>query len=268
MLIDTHAHLNFPDFQKDLDDVIKRSLENDVQKIICVSSNLKDSAKAIEIAKKYPHIVYAAVGIHPHQTDFQEKLSVKEQIEKLKNLVKEKPPIAIGECGLDFSPSPPIEKDRSEKDQIFLFEKQIELALDLNLPVLVHSRKTFDEVLAILKKYFQLSGGKLRGVLHCYSGGKKDIKKIEELGFYFGLDGNLTYDVGLQNVAKLIPLEKIVLETDSPFLSPQPYRGLKNEPKNVKIIAEFLAQLKGLPLNQLAKIITENTHAAFFGKTR
>jgi len=165
---------------------------------------------------------------------------------------------------LDFSPTPPMEKDRSEKDQIFLFKKQIELAIEKHLPLVVHSRKALPKVLEILDPF----KGKIRGVLHCYSGSKKDIKKIEELGLYFGLDGNLTYDVGLQNVAKLIPLEKILLETDSPFLTPQPYRGLRNEPKNVKIIAEFLAQLKGLPLNQIVETITKNTHAAFFGKTR
>jgi len=277
-LIDTHAHLNFPDYKNDLDKVIDRSVKNGVTKIICVSSNIADSVKAIEIAKKYPSTIYAAVGIHPHQTDFQEKLSLKEQIEQLKKLAKNSEVIAIGECGIDFSPAPPKEKDRSEKEQIFLFEKQIELALDLNLPILVHSRKAFDEVLFILKRYLNSSKGKLAGVFHCYSGGKSDIKKVEEIGFYFGLDGNLTYDSGLQNVTKLIPLEKILLETDCPFLSPEPYRGLRNEaysasfwrnePKNVKIIAEFLAKLKGLTLNQLAKIVTKNTHATFFGKTR
>ena len=264
MLVDTHAHLNFSDFENDLDEVIKRSVENDVKNIICVSSSLKDSIKTIEIAKKYPGIVYAAVGIHPHQTDSQEKGSPKEQIKQLRELIKNNKVIAIGECGLDFSPTPPMEKDRSEKDQIFLFKKQIELAIEKHLPLVVHSRKALPKVLEILDPF----KGKIRGVLHCYSGSKKDIKKIEELGLYFGLDGNLTYDVGLQNVAKLIPLEKILLETDSPFLTPKPYRGLRNEPKNVKIIAEFLAQLKGLPLNQIVETITKNTHAAFFGKTR
>jgi len=274
MLIDTHAHLNFPDYEKDLNEVIKRSVENGVKKIICVSSSLKDSIKAIEIAKEYPKIIYAAVGIHPHQTDFQEKLSLEEQIKKLKKLAKNSQVVAIGECGLDFSPAspdasrggpaPPMEKDRSEKEQIFLFKKQIEIALDLNLPILVHARKALPQVLEILHSF----KNKPRGVFHCYSGGKSDIKKVEELGFSFGLDGNLTYDVGLQNVVREIPLEEILLETDCPFLSPEPYRGLRNEPKNVKIIAEFLAQLKGLPLKQVVETIAKNSHAAFFTKTR
>ena len=264
MFIDTHAHLNFPDYKDDLKEVIKRSLENGVKKIICASSSLKDSIKAIEIAKKYPGIVYAAVGIHPHQTDLQEKASTEEQIEKLKELANKKAVVAIGECGLDFSPAPPMEKDRLEKEQLFLFKKQIEIALALNLPLLIHARKALPQVLEILHSFQNKPGG----VFHCYSGGKSDIKKVEELGFSFGLDGNLTYDVGLQNVVKEIPLEEILLETDSPFLSPEPYRGLRNEPKNVKIIAEFLAQLKGLPLKQVIKTIAKNTHATFFGQTR
>ena len=273
-LVDTHAHLNFPHYKDDLEEVIKRSVENGVEKIICVSSSLKDSIKAIEIAKEYPKIVYAAVGIHPHQTDFEEKLPLEEQIKKLKKLAKNSQVVAIGECGLDFSPAspdasrggpaPPPEKDRSEKEQIFLFKKQIEIALALNLPLLIHARKALPQVLEILHSF----KNKPRGVFHCYSGGKSDIKKIEEFGFYFGLDGNLTYDLGLQNVVREIPLEEILLETDCPFLSPEPYRGLRNEPKNVKIIAEFLAQLKGLPLKQVVETIAKNSHAAFFTKTR
>lgn len=264
MFIDTHAHLNFPDYKDDFEEVIKRSIENEIEKIICVSSSLKDSLKAIEIAKKYPGLVYAAVGIHPHQTDFQEKLSLEEQIKGLGKLAKNSQLVAIGECGLDFSPAPPMEKNRSEKEQIFLFKKQIEIATALNLPLLIHARKALPQVLEILHSF----QNKPRGVFHCYSGGKSDIKKVEELGFSFGLDGNLTYDVGLQNVVREIPLEKILLETDSPFLSPEPYRGLRNEPKNVKIIAEFLAQLKDLPLKQVIKTIAKNTHATFFGQTR
>jgi TatD DNase family protein len=254
MLIDTHAHLNFPDYEKDLDNVIKRSLEKGVNKIICASSNIVDSAKAIEIAQKYPKIVYAAVGIHPHQTDSQEKIPTKKQIENLKKLVQKKQVVAIGECGLDFSPAPPTEKDRSKKEQIFLFKKQIKLAIENRLPLIIHSRKALPQVLETLRPF----KNEVSGVFHCYSGGKKDIPKVEELGFYFGLDGNLTYDVGLQNVAKEIPLEKTVLETDCPFLSPEPHRGLRNEPKNVKIIAKFLAQIKGIKFEKIVHITSQN----------
>ena len=260
MLIDTHAHLNFPDFTKaslgkpDLDEVIKQSVENGVEKIICVSSSLKDSVKTIEIAQKYKGVVFAAVGIHPNQTDFQEKIPILKQLELLKKLIKEKEVVAIGECGLDFSGVSGLEKNRNQKEQIFLFEKQLELALDFDLPVLLHSRKALPQVLEILKSLKK----KVSGVFHCYSGGKKDVAKIEELGLFFGLDGNLTYDIGLQNVVKNISLEKILLETDCPFLSPKPFRGLRNEPKNVKVIAKFLAQIKEKTFEEVAQISTQN----------
>jgi len=150
-----------------------------------------------------------------------------------------------------------------QKEQVFLFEKQIELALNLNLPVLVHSRKAFDEVFSILKRFFNFSKSNLTGVFHCYSGSKTDIKKVEEIGFYFGLDGNLTYNVGLQNVVKLIPLEKTLIETDCPFLAPEPFRGLRNEPKNVKIVAEFIGELKQISFSKVAQTTTQNAKNLF-----
>jgi TatD DNase family protein len=164
---------------------------------------------------------------------------------------------------LDFSPAPPTEKDRRKKEQIFLFKKQIEIACQLNLPLIIHSRQARQEVVEMLVYDTRVLNSPLRGVFHCYSGGKNDIKKVEEIGFYFGVDGNLTYDLGLQNVGKLIPLEKILLETDCPFLSPQPYRGLRNEPKNVKLIAEFLAKLKEVSFEKIAQITTQNTKVLF-----
>lgn len=261
MLIDTHAHLNFPDYEKDLNEVINRSVRNGVTKIICASSNVADSQKAIEIARKYPGVVYAAVGIHPQKTDPQNHDSLEEQIKKLTELAKEKEVVAIGECGLDYSVAPPGEKDRSHEEQFFLFQKQIELASKLNLPLIVHSRKAFDDVISIINHESLIMN--LRGVFHCYSGGKSDIKKVEELGFCFGIDGNITYDAGLQNVVKEIPLDEIILETDSPFLSPQPWRGLRNEPRNVKIIAEFLAKLKGGNFKNVAGITTQNAKGLF-----
>lgn len=273
MLIDTHAHLNFPDFENDLSQVINNSIKNGVGKIICASANLAHSTKAIEIAKKYPGIVYASVGIHPQQTDPENDDSSINQIKKLGKLATQQEVVAIGECGLDSSKAPAPEKTRGFKKQLFLFEKQINLALKLGLPLIVHSRQTFNETFEVLQKYFLSSGRKLRGVFHCYSSGKSEVKKVEAINFYFGLDGNLTYDLGLQNVAKIIPLEKIVLETDSPFLAPIPYRGLRNEaeqayswrnePKNVKIIAELLANIKGVSLQEIIQKTTKNAQDLF-----
>lgn len=260
MLVDTHAHLNFPDYKDDLDKVVKRSTKNGVTKIICVSSNVAESEKAIKIAKKYSGIVYPAIGIHPHQTDPETKLSPERQIQKLGELARNKEVVAIGEAGFDYAPAPPGEKDRSKKEQLFLFKKQIEIALESKLPIAVHSREAFADTLETLSKYVKKG---LKGVWHCYSGGKKKISQVDQLGFYFGVDGNLTYDVGLQNVFKQIPLEKILLETDCPFLAPEPHRGARSEPAHVKIIAECLAELKGVSLEKVAKITTKNAKNLF-----
>lgn len=257
-LIDTHAHLNFRDYQDDLDQVVKRAVKEGVKKIICVSSNLEESEKGIEIAEKYPNVIFPSVGIHPQQTDPGNKLSPEEQIKKLTQLAENKDVIAIGECGLDYSPAPPGEKDRTKEEQVFLFKKQIELAIKLKLPILIHSREAFSDTLQIIKEYKGL-----KGVFHCYSAGKKGIAQTEEIGFYFGVDGNLTYDEGLQNVFSQIPLEKILLETDCPFLSPEPYRGLRNEPKNVKIIAQCLARVKGVSFTEIAEKTTKNAKNLF-----
>lgn len=260
MLVDTHAHLNFKDYQDDLDKVIKRSIKNGVAKIICVSSNLEESEKAIEISRRYPKVVYPAVGLHPQQTDPWNKTSPEEQIKALGKLAQEKEVIALGECGLDYSPAPPKEKDRPKEEQFFLFKKQIELAIKLKLSLLVHSRKAFQDTLDILNQY---AGPDLKGAWHCYYAGRKGIEPINQLGFYFGLDGNITYDPGLQNVFSQIPLDKILLETDCPFLTPEPHRGTRNESAHVKIIAECLAQIKSVPFKEVARITTKNAKNLF-----
>ena len=258
MLIDTHAHLNFKDYRDDLDQVLKRAVKEGIKKIICVSSNLADSEKAIKIAQKYPGIVFATVGLHPHQTDSENKQSPEKQIKILADLAKQPEVIAIGECGLDYALAPPGEKDRSKEEQSFLFQEQIKIAKKLKLPILIHSREAFSDTLQIIKQY---KGSK--GVFHCYSAGKKGIEKVNQLGFFFGVAGNLTYDLGLQNVFTQIPLEKILLETDCPFLSPHPHRGLRNEPKNVKIMAQCLARIKGVSFTDIAEKTTQNAENLF-----
>lgn len=263
ILVDTHCHLNFKDYDFDLDLVIKKSLAADVTKIVCVSSSLGDSRKSLAIAKKYPGIVYATVGIHPQQTDPENKKTIQLQVQELEELAKRPEVVAIGECGLDYSSASPPELDRTKEEQFYLFEKQIKIALKQNLPVCIHSRKATDNMILFLINQFNQSNQKLKGVWHCYSAGKTDIKKVQELGFYFGIDGNITYDAGLQNVVKEIPLEKIVLETDAPFLSPLPHRSLRNEPKNVKLIAEFIAKLKGVQISEVAEITSKNSVQLF-----
>jgi len=257
-MIDVHAHLNFKDYQKDLNQVIKKSVAAGVTKIICVSSNIADSKRAIKIARQYPNIVFPAVGIHPQQTDPNNKTPLKEQIAELKKLAFQKQVVAIAECGLDYSPAPPGEKDRSKKDQYYLFEAQLQIAKDLRLPVQIHSRKTYPDTLTVLQNHPGLTGA-----WHCYSEGKKGIDPISNLGFYFGVDGNLTYDQGLQNVFAKIPLEKILLETDAPFLTPEPHRGERNEPAYLTYLAKKLAEMKKTSLKKIDKVTTENTKNLF-----
>lgn len=253
MLIDTHAHLDFPPFDDNRSEVIQRALA-ELGLIINAGANLESSQKSVELAKNYPQI-YAAVGIHPQ--DAQEVESLSQAMEKLRALAKNPKVVAIGECGLDYH-GENIDKEKQKK----FFKAQLDLAKEINLPVIIHCRDTQNEILQLIK-------APLKGVFHCFSGDKEFLKKVLDLCFYVGFCGNLTFKNAkeLQEVAKIAPLERILLETDSPYLSPEPFRGLRNEPKNVKIICEFIAALKGLAPNEVAQTTTENAKK-LFNKTR
>jgi TatD DNase family protein len=258
MLIDTHCHLNFSCYQADLEKVIDRAKKDDVRKIICVGSNIKDSRTAFELAKKFPGVIYPAVGIHPQKTDPKNTDSIEEQINQLKILCRKPGIVGIGECGLDFSDPPQNEEKRNTVDQMKLFQMQIEMAKEFSLPLVIHSRKAFFDTIDVMHKY---SG--LKGVFHCYSGGKSWIKEVAQMGFFFGVDGNITYDAGLMNVYREIPIERIILETDSPFLAPLPYRRKRNEPKNVRMVAQKIAEIKNIPLKNLISQVEKNTNELF-----
>lgn len=255
MLIDTHAHLNFQAFAEDFESVIKSAHEAGVEKIINVGADLLSSQRAVEIAQKYKGC-FAAVGVHPHHADKLEK----GWIENLTKLAQEPKVVAVGECGLDYyeHESSGIIEPEIQKE---IFLKQLRLAQNLNLPVIIHSRQAHNDVVSTIHQL--PSTIPPRGVFHCYSAGKSGIEKVSQLGFYFGLDGNLTYDPGLQNVVSLIPLEKILLETDAPFLSPVPYRGKRNEPKNVKIISEWLARIKNVSEKDIGQTTSRNATDLF-----
>lgn len=242
-MIDTHCHLTKRFFEKPKE-VVARAKENGVEKIICIGTNLEDSFEAIEIANKFDE-VFASVGIHPDSPS--PSASDWSKFEKLINLPKV---VAIGETGLDFKVGLPNQQE--------IFIKQIELAKKHDKPLIIHSRDAVDETFKILDGYQNL-----RGVFHFYSFGKSKINKVLDMGFYFGVDGNLTYEDGLQNVFKNIPIERVLLETDTPFLTPKPLRGSQNEPKNVKIIAQCLADIKGLTLEKIEKTTTQNANELF-----
>lgn len=219
-MIDTHAHISEGEELR-----IDR-----LEAVVLSASNLYDSAENIRLAKTNEKLL-PAVGIHPQDIpeDIDNSLT---ELEKM--LTEHKEIIAVGECGLDFS------REFNLSDQEKLFRGQIELALKYNKPLIIHSRKAMDETINILTSY-----PNLRGVVHCYSGGKKRINKVLNMDgeWYFGIDGNLTYEPGLQEVLLEIPKDRLVLETDSPELTPIPFRGEKNYPEYVRYVYETVSKL-------------------------
>ncbi len=263
MFIDTHAHLNFKDYEKMLDEVVQRSLDNNVEKIICVSSNIEDSKKAIEVSKKFPDVVYSAVGIHPQCTDPGNKDLTWKQLGQLETLVKENDVIAIGECGLDDTEPPPEERRRDIKEQKELFLGQIKLAIRYNLPILIHCNKAYENLEEIFIE-LGIKNKESGGVFHFYSGGKKRLKKfLEYNNFLFGVTGTITYEEGIQNVIKEIPLDRLVLETDCPFLAPEPHRGERNEPSYIPLIAKKVAEVKSVGSEEVERVTTDNAVKLF-----
>lgn len=256
-MIDTHAHLASDKFPN-INEVIDNAEKTGVKKIIAASSNIADSQKAVELAKNYPGMVFPSVGIHPQQTDPHNKQSINQQLDKLEMIVKKHKVSAIGETGLDFSEPPPSEIKRAIGQQIELFRGHIKIAKQNKLPIIIHSRKAFKEVVEILK-----DEPKVKGVFHCYSGGKKGINDVLSLGYYFGVDGNLTYEEGLQKVYKDIPLENILLETDSPFLAPIPHRGEINKPEYLRYTLKALAKIKNIPIEKANEQTDKNARKLF-----
>lgn len=232
-MIDTHAHL----------DEILCDTRGEVSKIILAASDLKDSKNNLKLAQNYDYL-YPSIGIHPQSPSLKEAEELEEIITK--------DVVAIGECGLEFI------GDYNRKKQEICFIKQIKLAQKYKIPLIVHARKAVDETIEILKEYKNTSG-----VFHCYAGGVKRINKIVDLGFYFGIDGNLTYEDGLVEVVKKIPKNRLILETDCPYLTPVPYRGQENKPAYVKYTYEKLAEIWEMSFEEAEKIIDENAKRLF-----
>lgn len=249
-LIDTHVHLDFPRFNEDREKVIKRAEKNNVIKMVNVGANLASSRRSLELSQRYDNI-YATVGIHPHDADkFQENT-----VEILKDLSKPDRVVAIGEIGLDFH------YDNSPREtQKNVFIKQLKLAQDLNLPVVIHSRDAKNPTLKILKKH-----NVKNGILHCFAGDREMARKALDLGLYLAFGGIITFKntEELYQVVKEIPLERILLETDSPYLSPVPRRGKRNEPAYVKFVAEKIAEIKNIELEKVAEVTTTNAEKIY-----
>ena len=262
MFIDTHCHLNFKAFEEDWQKVADEAVKAKVEKMIVVGADLETSARAVNLAEMHKNL-WATVGIHPHHC--QNKID----IDKLEGLAKNKKVMAIGECGLDYHEYKTTKYESSQitpKIKVLqkrLFGQQIQLAKKLDLPMIIHNRETGEDALDALNHFCKNDGVYPDGVFHCISGSKKLLEKILELGFFVGIDGNVTYSQEVQALAKIAPLNRILLETDSPWLTPVPNRGLRNEPISVKITAECLAKLKGASINQIEAETTKNAIKLF-----
>ena len=244
MIIDTHAHLDFPDYKDDIDEVIERAGEVGVEYMINVGTTVASSNKSIELAKQYEQI-YASIGIHPNEAS---KVSG-EEWSRLEALAGGDKVVAIGETGLDYY------RDRSKReDQKRLFHQHIELAQRHNLPVIIHNREASSDCLDIVHEY----SGKIKGVVHCFAGTVEDAEEFLKLGFHVSFAGPITFPKAdnLREALKAVPVERLLLETDCPFLAPQPKRGKRNEPSYLQYTIPVLAELYKLSVEDIKRITT------------
>jgi len=264
-MIDVHSHMQFHAFENDFDEVIKKAHEKGVEIIINSSTNLQSSRSAVKLAEKYENL-FAIVGIHPHDAD-----KVKESWDKelIKIAKSSKKVVGIGEIGLDYySHSSSESVDVQIQKGVFI--RQIEIANELDLPLQIHNRQAGDDILEILNSHFSIINHRPPGMFHCMSGNVEFLKKVLDLGFFIGFDGNITYegiakgeDTSLPDLIKNTPIEMLVVETDAPYLAPIPYRGSRNEPAHVIIVGENIAKIKNLEKEEVEKITTENARKIF-----
>jgi TatD DNase family protein len=279
MLIDTHAHINFSAFKEDSEAVIRRTLSNDTWMIL-VGSELKTSNRALSLANKYEKGVYAAIGLHPIHLDDSLVADQKEigdysfagrkeefSYQTYKNLAKFQKVVAIGETGLDYYHlSPNKDQVQLKQKQHNAFLSQLKLAHELDLPVIVHCRQAHDDLLSILsdfKKTMKISNDRPWGVIHCFSGDEDLAWKYFNLGLFISFTGLITFSKTWDDLIRKVPLNKIMVETDSPYMTPEPHRGERNEPILVKYVAKRIADIKGLPLERVAKVSTDNAKYLF-----
>ncbi|MFW5748742.1 MAG: TatD family hydrolase [Chloroflexota bacterium] len=257
-LIDTHCHLNFDAYDDDRDAVIQRAVKAGVRRMIIPATDLTTSREAIALAEQYDGI-YAAVGIHPNSTaDFDESL-----IDQIAALADHPKVIAIGEIGLDYywDKSPPEQQQRA-------FRAQLELATRLELPVIIHNRDAGPDVMGILTPWAPTVAEHMRqrpGVMHSFSAPVEIAERALAAGFYLGFTGPLTFKKAedLRKIARRVPIHRVLIETDGPFLTPEPYRGRRNEPAYVLHVADRLGSLHRLPLDEIARLTTANAERLF-----
>lgn len=247
MFTDTHCHI-YKEYYKNLDEIINNAKNNKVNRMINNGCNSASNKEVLELLKKYD-TMYGALGIHPESVEtYQES-----DITFIKNNLENDRIIAIGEIGLDYH----YTKENKE-EQKKLLEVQLSIAKNANLPVIIHSREATEDTINILKKY------NLKGVIHSFSGSYETAQIYIKMGYLLGINGVITFkNSKLKEVIKKIPLKNIILETDSPYLTPEPYRGKRNEPARILDIAKFICELKGVSLEELARITNENIKRIF-----
>jgi len=255
-LVDTHCHIHFPDYELDQEEAIANAKKAGVTRLLCVGCTLTDSKLAIQMATKHDNI-WATIGLHPHEG--AEYVNDPQALEEFRNLATKKKVVAVGETGLDYH-----YMHSTKQDQEKLLRFQLSLAAEHNLPLIFHIREAFDDFWKIFDEY-QAAGAKLRGVAHSFSATPKELDQVLTRGLYAGLNGIMTFTKDSQQLAaaKTVPLDRLLLETDAPFLTPVPFRGKVGEPKYVRTIAEFLSNLRGEPLETLASATTRNAIGLF-----
>lgn len=268
-MIDTHCHLDFKEFDRDREETIKRFFDAGGKKLINVGCDLASSGRSVELAEKHDNI-FASIGVHPHDAEaFDENV-----LKKMEELIVKEKVVAVGEIGLDFF-SPPV-GGLSRDVQIEAFRAQLELALKHKKSVIVHCREAYVDLLEILKSHKIVAW---RGVTHCFLGSWPIAEELLKMGFYLGFTGAITYPkkrllkdpLGLNfnvepeifKVIKNTPLDKILIETDCPYLAPAPRRGERNEPSFVRHVAEKIAELKGVSFKEVEKATSENARKLF-----
>jgi len=272
MFIDTHCHLDFPQFDEDRAMVIGNAKKAGVKKFINPGTSLATSEKAIGIANDNPGVVFAAVGIHPHDAQHDPDVS---QLEKLLpdspgrspsatfqvgfDSWKVNPVVAIGECGLDYFQFKGEQALGKKDKQKRLFDGQLRLALKHNLPVIMHCRDAYEDFFVGIDALPSIP----RGTIHCFSGGLEDLRMARERNFFVGIDANVTYSKHLSLIVPHIPLPMLLLETDAPFLPPVPHRGERNEPKYIPLIAKKIAELQHRDVSEVEEASTKNAQTLF-----
>lgn len=252
MIVDSHCHLDFEPLLSNIIEVLKNAKKNNIKSILTIGTSLESSKKVLEIVEKYENI-YGAVGIHPNSStnylnDIDKLIDIKKKSKKI---------IAFGETGLDY-----FYKRSEKKDQIFSFEKHIEFAISEKVPVVIHTRDANEDTILIIKKYYK----KTKFLIHCFTGNLEFAKKLLNLECLISFSGIITFRKSheLRDVVKFVPLDRILIETDSPYLSPDPLRGKSNEPANLRFIAENIATIKKISFEEISEVTTKNFDKLFF----